>query len=74
MSVEAPDDEDGSSYRPTPPAPLPTADREHGGGGTFKAPAVGEYRNLFKPLVVVEYEADSPAFRRKIDALVKKRL
>lgn len=39
------------------------------GVGAFKTPTVANYRNLFRRTVVVEYEADSPAFRKKIETM-----
>mmetsp|Transcript_20948 Transcript_20948/g.30198 ORF Transcript_20948/g.30198 Transcript_20948/m.30198 type:complete len:833 (+) Transcript_20948:91-2589(+) len=41
------------------------------GEGAFKAPDVSDYRNLFKKSVVLQYEADSPAFRKKIESMDK---
>jgi len=40
------------------------------GAGAFNTPNVADYRNLFKKTVAVEFEADSPVFRKKIDTLV----
>jgi hypothetical protein len=40
------------------------------GQGAFKAPDVSDYRDLFKKSFVLEYEADSPAFRMKINTMV----
>jgi hypothetical protein len=39
------------------------------GSGIF-GPNVTDHRNLFKKSVVLEYEADSPAFRKKIEIMV----
>lgn len=39
------------------------------GTGAFKAPEVADHRNLFRKLLVLEYEADSPSFRRKIEIM-----
>lgn len=39
------------------------------GQGAHKAPAVSDYRDLFKKSIVLEYEEDSPAFRKKIDSM-----
>ncbi len=40
------------------------------GNGSLQAPNVSNYRNLFKKSVVLEYEADSPAFRNKVEIMV----
>jgi len=40
------------------------------GEAAFRAPNVANFRNLFKKVSLVEYEVDSPSFRKKIDGLV----
>ena len=38
--------------------------------GSLHVPNVSDYRNLFKKSVILEYEADSPSFRAKVDHMV----
>ena len=54
----------------TEPVSTPSHVTQRGEGG-FKVSQVADYRNIFKKTFVVEYESDSPAFRKKVEALVR---